>query len=142
MLLNTFLLYDALGLVDLTFISKPKSEGFQTATLKMASMGGKRTRDYMSVDLIYIHTPNFYMMSSVKEKGILMCDCCFDRFDTDKADETLFKYNYPGVSRHKVKELYCSNCLEHFGARPCPIVRGVPAYKKVDSKVLDKVRKL
>ena len=108
----------------------------------MASMGGKRTRDYSRVDALHIHVPSIYMMSSVKNEGILMCDCCFECFDTDNPDETLIKYNYPGISRYKVKELYCFECLDHFGARPCPIVRGVPSHKKLDTKALDRIRRL
>lgn len=105
-------------------------------------MGGKRTRDYSHVDALHIHVPDIRKMSSVKDEGILMCDCCFEGFDTNKSDETLIKYNYPRVSRYKVKELYCFECLDHFGARPCPTVRGVPSHKKLDSKALDRIRAL
>lgn len=108
----------------------------------MASMGGKRSRDYFSVDALHIHVPDIRKMSSVKDEGVLMCDCCFEGFDADKPAETLIKYNYPGVSHYKVKKLYCFKCLDHFGARQCPIVRGVPTHKKLDSKALDRIRSL
>lgn len=106
-------------------------------------MSGRFQRDYADEDFFRIHNPSIYHIRRLKKAGVVICECCRTISDTDEIEHSaMFKYHHDTVltQTHRIKLIYCSDCLKHFGCLSCPVIRGVPAYKTIDPVVLAKLR--
>ena len=109
----------------------------------MAGMRGGNQRNYSSEDYLHICPPRLHDIERLKNIGIVVCQCCGGVSDTDEiGHQPMFKHyhNTPITELHRVKEIYCSACLEHFNCIACPVIRGVPAYKTIDVDLLARIR--
>lgn len=110
----------------------------------MHHFGVTREYVYEQSDLDYIHNPSIYNIDRIKNQGQILCQCCIKTINSDDASGTIFRYDRETViaDHHKIKTVYCSNCLNHIGIKTCPTIRGVPSYKTVDPELVDRIMQL
>jgi len=100
------------------------------------------TRKYVQSDIGSVHNPIVYDVRRIKKRGLVDCECCDEFVDSNDLDheDMIFRYDPDSVSCHrKMKKVYCVECLNHIGIITCPIVRGIPAYKTVDPRIVARI---
>jgi hypothetical protein len=98
---------------------------------------------YRQSDCKHVHDPEIYNVNRIKNKSVVMCQCCLTTVNSD--DKTLngmiFSYDRETevLDRHKIKTVYCAKCLNHIGIVSCPSIRGVPAHVNVNPDIVAQI---